>query len=136
MRNDFYSLSNWQQDQHSLSCRLSFETRHRIFEGHFPGHPIVPGVCSIAIVKEALESAVGQTLLLRESSIIKFLGLIHPDSQPTLRLSWTEHEGNFQVTASLQEGDNFLFKLIGKYEPVPTNGKLTPATSLEESKNS
>ncbi|MBS1614999.1 MAG: 3-hydroxyacyl-ACP dehydratase [Bacteroidetes bacterium] len=113
---------------------MSFDIQHRIFEGHFPGHPIVPGVCTLAIVKEALESALGKNLMLHESSVIKFLGLIHPDSRPILDLNWDEQEKYIQVTARLQEGGNMLFKLVGKYIPMQASGQPELRASLQKNK--
>jgi len=118
MQNDFYTLNDWQRTEGKLSCRLAFAPAHRIFAGHFPGNPIVPGVCTMAIVKKILEEALQQKLVLKESKGVKFLGLIDPTMSPTMSLSWNEEAGRFNATASLQDGAAALFKMSGSYVPA------------------
>ncbi len=119
MTTDFYSVSEWRQQSDSLSCRLAFDAGHRIFQGHFPGNPIVPGVCSLAILKSLLERATQHHLILRESSMIKFLGLIRPESRPTVHMNWHQENGLIAATASLLGADAPLLKLSAKYAAIP-----------------
>jgi len=65
----------------------SFESTHRIdatlraFDGHFPGAPVLPGACLLAIVLERIESvpalraALGSPLLVQQ---VKFLAPVGP----------------------------------------------------------
>jgi 3-hydroxyacyl-[acyl-carrier-protein] dehydratase len=113
--NDFYHISELEQGEGSLRCVLHFNTAHSIFQGHFPDNPIVPGVCTMAIIKELLEEAIQQKLMLKESRTVKFLGLIHPAMSPDVTLSWKEESGHISMTASLQEGTIPLFRMSGIY---------------------
>src|ERR1041384_2991215 len=115
MMNSFYSVSELEQEDGSLSCTLHYNAAHKIFEGHFPGNPIVPGVCTMAIVKEQLEKAVGHRLRLKESKTVKFLSLITPTMSPRLTVNWKEESGRITTTATLQESGTPLFKMSGTY---------------------
>lgn len=53
--NDFYTTTNVQQNDADYSCLIVFNAGHSIFSGHFPGHPVVPGVCMMEIVKELMQ---------------------------------------------------------------------------------
>jgi 3-hydroxyacyl-[acyl-carrier-protein] dehydratase len=118
MKNDFYRISAFEKSEDKLSCTLHYDAAHEIFQGHFPGNPIVPGVCTMAIVKELLEEALQQTLMLKESKTVKFLGLIDPSMSPAVSLSWKEEAGHIHATASLQDGSTALFKMSGNYVPA------------------
>jgi 3-hydroxyacyl-[acyl-carrier-protein] dehydratase len=116
MTTDLYQIKDYVEADGSITCRISYNAAHEIFKGHFPGNPIVPGVCTMAMVKALLESALQEKLLLKESPNVKFLGLITPVMSPTLSLSWKNREGDqLQVTSSLAEEGTTLFKMSGVY---------------------
>lgn len=62
-----------------LSVQIRLNPSHEIFKGHFPGNPILPGVCIVQIMKEILESQSENKLILNFTSSIKYLSFIKPD---------------------------------------------------------
>lgn len=115
MINDFYTCHDVQTGEKEYSCRLVFNPAHAIFGGHFPGNPIVPGVCMIAIVKELLEQQVVKPLMLSHAGNAKFLQIIGPGQEPMVTISWKDVEGNYQVNAVFKSDSAIMFKLDGKY---------------------
>lgn len=115
LMNDFYTVQDLQSDEGSLQCRVIYNASHAIFEGHFPGQPVVPGVCTIQMVKELLEQQLDKKLLLRSTGQVKFLQLILPDVQPEVTISWKETEQGYLVNAVLKKEAD-LFKLTGTFE--------------------
>lgn len=118
LMNDFYSIEYMQREPNSLLCKVVFNTQHDIFKGHFPGQPVVPGVCMMEMVKELLEQAVDKALWLRNAGQVKFLQLITPDVQPMINVSWNENKGSMTVNASFKSDTSDLFKLTGSFESV------------------
>lgn len=118
LMNDFYRIEYLQRDPNSISCKIAFNKQHDIFKGHFPGQPVVPGVCMMEMVKELLEQQTDQTLWLRDAGQVKFLQLITPDVQPVINISWQQEKKGFTVTASFKNDTNDLFKLTGSFEPA------------------
>lgn len=59
--------------------RLKFDAGHEIYRGHFPGHPITPGVCIIAVVRELAEQAAGRTFHVQRVRNVKFMNIIDPE---------------------------------------------------------
>ena len=115
MINDFYTCHDTESREAELSCCIVFNADHAIFKGHFPGQPVVPGVCMMEIVKELLQSTVNKPLMLRNVRSVKFLGFISPDMQPVVNVKWKEGEGGYVVTASFGLNGAALFKLDGVY---------------------
>jgi 3-hydroxyacyl-[acyl-carrier-protein] dehydratase len=72
---------------------------HPVFEGHFPGNPILPGVCTLQIAGELLSKYLDQKLLLVKSENIKFMSLVIPAENTIL---------NFEISLGKKE-DNILF---------------------------
>ena len=115
--NDFYTCHEPVANAHEFGCRIGFNEGHSIFKGHFPGNPIVPGVCMMEMVKELLQEQVKTPLLLRTSGNIKFLQLIKPDFTPHIKIEWKDaaNEG-YAVKAQLYGDGIVYFKLDGVYE--------------------
>jgi 3-hydroxyacyl-[acyl-carrier-protein] dehydratase len=60
--------------------------KHEVFKGHFPGNPIMPGVCMMQIIKELIEQITGSSLFMQSLSNVKFMALINPFITPELLL--------------------------------------------------
>jgi len=91
---------------------------HPIFEGHFPGNPILPGVCTVQIVKELLEMEVKKELMLKKAGNIKYLGFINPLATPEvhfqLALKDMAPEG-LTCAATVIAGGNVACSFKGEY---------------------
>jgi 3-hydroxyacyl-[acyl-carrier-protein] dehydratase len=61
-----------------FSVIIELNPAHEIFNGHFPGNPILPGVCMVQILKELLINYSGCKLILKNAGSIKYLSFIDP----------------------------------------------------------
>ncbi|HTN47062.1 MAG TPA: hypothetical protein VL098_11995 [Flavipsychrobacter sp.] len=112
--NDFYTLDNAHADGNSFSATIRFNAAHAIFSGHFPGQPVVPGVCMIQIVKELLEECMERKILLTQAPQVKFLQLITPETAPVLLMSWTQEKSDIVLTAGFKT-EKDLFKMSARF---------------------
>lgn len=78
------SLDNTNEQKH-LAVVLINE-KHEVFKGHFPGNPIMPGVCMMQIIKELTEQITQSSLMMQTLTNAKFMALINPEVTPELRL--------------------------------------------------
>ena len=78
------SLLETAPDRTSIRAVIMLNSTHPIFEGHFPGNPILPGVCTVQIIKEMMEASFGKPLLMTGAGNIKYLGFINPAEMPEL----------------------------------------------------
>ena len=84
---DFYKvLSEEKTGDAKYNFRILVNADHVIFNGHFPGNPIMPGVCMIQIIKELTESITRKSLIIQTLTNVKFMALINPEVNPELRL--------------------------------------------------
>lgn len=84
---DFYkviSLENTAENNYLAVILINEE--HEVFKGHFPGNPIMPGVCMMQIIKELTEQISASSLFMQSLSNVKFMALINPFNTPELRL--------------------------------------------------
>jgi 3-hydroxyacyl-[acyl-carrier-protein] dehydratase len=115
LKNDFYTCHNELAEGNQISCQVVYNAGHAIFNGHFPGNPVVPGVCMIEMVKELLQEQVQERLLLRSSGNIKFLNLITPEISPFIKIDWKKTDDGYQVKAVLNNETTVFFKFDGVY---------------------
>ena len=64
--------------------RLELLPDHPIYQAHFPGNPITPGVCIIKIIAELLECRIGRPVVLSKIVNLKFIAPISPVSDPVV----------------------------------------------------
>ena len=74
-----------------------------------PGHPVVPGVCLLQLIKECVEDIRQQKLQIAQVSSCKFLSAINPIETPHISVALTFkeiEEGTLQLQAegSVKEG--------------------------------
>ena len=60
-----------------------------VYQGHFPGYPITPGVCLVEIALELLSEQAGRPLRLTAAKNIKFTSPIIPSQGLELRFNLT-----------------------------------------------
>lgn len=84
---DFYTINSIEKsDDSNYQVTIFINKNHEVFNGHFPGNPIMPGVCMMQIIKELTEEITSSFLLLQSLSNVKFMALINPFATPDLRL--------------------------------------------------
>ena len=84
---DFYNVILKEQrtpQKHDVALRINGS--HNIFKGHFPGNPVMPGVCMMQMIKEITEGILNCSLVLQSLTNVKFMALINPDLNPDLDL--------------------------------------------------
>jgi 3-hydroxyacyl-[acyl-carrier-protein] dehydratase len=100
-----------------LEATLALEPGHPIFQGHFPGQPVVPGVCMMQVVKELLEAyALAETpTRLVHADSAKFLSLIDPRDTRSVEAELRyvrdgDIKGDIKVVARLYNETTTFFK--------------------------
>jgi 3-hydroxyacyl-[acyl-carrier-protein] dehydratase len=104
----------------SLEQRIKFIESSSIFSGHFPGNPVVPGVCQVQMVREMMEEALQKRLILEEADTVKFTHMINPFEYPEITISLNSKavsEEIFQVSAVFRDHDTIFTKFRGKFKP-------------------
>lgn len=116
--NNFYTIENITRNDNGLQSVIRFNPAHEIFTGHFPGQPVVPGVCMVQIVKEFMESATEQRLLFSKGNQLKFLQLIVPDKEEQIQvtISWKEEDNTYITNADFKKEGTAVFKLSGVFQ--------------------
>lgn len=89
--NDFFEITGYAQegDLHIFSIKIN--SKHPVFEGHFPGNPVVPGVMSMMMVRQCAEKITKRETRFENISQCKYHNVIIPDGKTlTVKLSVDE----------------------------------------------
>jgi len=113
-----YAVSEFRIEADSFSAIISFDPEHVIFKGHFPGQPVVPGVCLIHIVGKIANKISTEKIQLVKGSNIKFLQLIDPDKDPVVIIKGkyvTDNAGELNLSATISKEEALFFKFKGVF---------------------
>ena len=124
LKDDFYTITSLTTDNEMVEASLQLNPAHPIFDGHFPGQPVVPGVCMVQMIKEILETVTGRTLILKQSDHIKFLSVINPVEARQVKASvrFSERENSeLHVIASLNCEERICLKIKAVFATTTTH---------------
>jgi 3-hydroxyacyl-[acyl-carrier-protein] dehydratase len=118
LQGDFFEITNIDVTGTDVKADLVINAGHKIFEGHFPQQPVVPGVCMMQMIKEIIEQVVEKKTNLVSANEMKFLAIINPiqnnNIQATLKYT-TVIDGEITVTATLFKDEVIHFKFKGVF---------------------
>ena len=119
---DFYKILSEEKTADSkYSITILVNEKHEIFKGHFPGNPIMPGVCMIQIIKELTEKITESTLMIQTLANVKFMALINPEKNPELRLELditTTEDNLVKVKNTTYFNETVALKLSNVYKKL------------------
>jgi 3-hydroxyacyl-[acyl-carrier-protein] dehydratase len=116
---NLYTIKNMEGSGEILNASVMIMRDHPVFEGHFPGNPILPGVCTLQIAGELLSKYLDKKLLLVKSDNIKFMSLVIPDENTILSFEFSlgnkKEENIFPVKCSVTSNGVDVLKMKGSY---------------------
>jgi 3-hydroxyacyl-[acyl-carrier-protein] dehydratase len=135
--NSFYTLEAAPETTPTrVQATIRLNPDHAIFAGHFPGQPVVPGVCMLQIIKELLESAIGQRVQLATAGNVKFLAVLVPQAHAVVDVALnfeSSDDGILLSEATISAGTARFIRVqqahyATRIQPHPSaSGALRPA---------
>ncbi len=111
--NDFFTISNKEFSPTEIWAEIYINAYHKIFEGHFPNQPVVPGVCMMQMIKEILEHIIEKKTNLIEAVELKFLKVVNPFENNLINATIAyaaDENGVIKINASLYKDELVHFK--------------------------
>ena len=115
---DFCTVTGLHAAEDRWTAQLHWQADHAIFGGHFPGQPVVPGVCMVQMVQEVMEAALGRRMQLVSSASIKFLQFIDPrvNAQTVMEIKRIKEENReYNISAQISNTEKVFFKFSAVY---------------------
>lgn len=91
-----------------------------VYQGHFPGKPVAPGVCNIEMIRECAEMLVGCDLKIDTIKQCRLTAVASPSVCPKVdvKVSVAKIEGtdNYNVVASISDAERPYMELKGTFQ--------------------
>lgn len=62
LENFYKIIHRKEREDGKREIEIELNPGHALYQGHFPGQPVVPGVCTLQMIKESAEQIVSQPL--------------------------------------------------------------------------
>lgn len=116
-----YSIVKKEEDKNSYRYSVKIDFSHPVFNGHFPGNPILPGVMMCDIIKELSANILELEIKLILAKNIKFLRMIIPSKENIYNINISivkneEDNEKYNIKAVISQNENNYFKLNGDYK--------------------
>lgn len=117
-KDQFYVIVDALKSASVFSFTIRLNASHAIFEGHFPGNPVTPGVVQLEMIKELLSEALGKPVRLESLSNCKYLAVINPLTCGDLVVNidcTSLDNGSFKALVTLKNDETTFLKASGIY---------------------
>ncbi|MCG7857283.1 3-hydroxyacyl-ACP dehydratase [Flavihumibacter sediminis] len=104
-----------------FSSTVELNANHIVYTGHFPGHPVTPGVIQMQIVHELVEKHFARKLTLFTMDQAKFLTILDPTITPciTIKIEYMNTGDLLQVKAIGGWGKLVFFRMQSLFRFSP-----------------
>jgi 3-hydroxyacyl-[acyl-carrier-protein] dehydratase len=119
--NNLYSIQSLSETNQQIEATIYLMSDHDIFSGHFPGQPVLPGVCMMEMVAEVLGVYLNNSYRISGGPLIKFLRMIDPGMNPLIHLEIKYHTSDLSISTSgrIFSGPDVFMKFQLSLVPEP-----------------
>ena len=117
MLENIYGIIEEKQMPQGFQVRVKLNPQHVIYQAHFPGNPITPGVCILQMCQELIERNTGRTLQMVNAKNIKFLNILSPQlhPEPLFTVEYTEIGEGIKASVTLSDEVIVFAKISVEY---------------------
>ena len=110
--NDLFEVVESSTGEAGFITTIKLYPGHIVYVGHFPGHPVTPGVIQIQIIHEILEKHFQRNLKLIKMPQCKFLKILNPNEtwQINVRVEFATEEDILHIKAWGENGADIFFQ--------------------------
>jgi 3-hydroxyacyl-[acyl-carrier-protein] dehydratase len=113
LKDNFYAIITINIQASTANITMQLNEKHAIYNGHFPGQPIVPGACLMQMVKEIIELIMDSKLQMLRADELKFLMPVNPVNDNILHGSINyiiDDKNQINIVANFSQNSNICFK--------------------------
>lgn len=118
LKDQLYSLKALESTDNSITAQLALHANDAIYQGHFPGNPVTPGVVQLEIIKELLAHVWNSEVTLVSMATAKYLAILNPLTTPAVEVQLTlqqQEDQTWKVAAVFKSETETFTKVSGVY---------------------
>ncbi|MBQ3857448.1 3-hydroxyacyl-[acyl-carrier-protein] dehydratase [Segatella baroniae B14] len=114
--NKFYRVVSREEKDNNIVFHVELLPECDVYQGHFPGNPVSPGVCNIEMIKECVMQVVGRKLVMNKLDRCRLTAVASPSVCPTLDVTVHVEEGesSVKVLASIADAQQQYMDFKGE----------------------
>lgn len=99
----------------SATCHVALLPECKVYDGHFPGNPVCPGVCNMEMIKECACLVAGHVLRYSGIKQCRLTAIATPAVCPEVdvKVVLTERDGGYQIVGSIADDGQTYMSLKG-----------------------
>ncbi len=111
--NSLYKITSQNHSSLAGEFELALNSDHIIYQSHFPGYPITPGVIQLQIITELCGVCLDKKIRISKINRSKFIKIINPEVNKTISIaiSLTTQNHESEVDATITFGDIVFTKI-------------------------
>lgn len=119
LENNYYKINSVDKREECLNAifHLSILPDCVVYDGHFPGNPVCPGVCNIEMIRECAALLCGHDLRIRTIKQCRLVSvaspLICPEVDITINVSILD-KNRFMVVANISDAERTYLDYKGE----------------------
>lgn len=90
LKNNLFKINKIEDTDQGRKYSITLLADCKIYQAHFPGQPVTPGVCILQIAKELLEEEYGMSYEISDIKNVKFLYILSPKDDPDVVFTLTK----------------------------------------------
>lgn len=117
---DFYAVTSSTELEKEFITEIKINKNHELYEGHFPGKPVTPGVVLMQLFKEEAERRSNKKLQLATASNVKFIAVVDPSvhNHLILKSSIIFENGILELKGIATQNDVISLKINATYKII------------------
>jgi 3-hydroxyacyl-[acyl-carrier-protein] dehydratase len=116
---DLFLVQHCTTIESGFVATIELNRNHIIYQAHFPGYPVTPGVVQLQIVKELMEDFLGKKVELVAITQCKFMKILNPEATSIMDVHITfRKEDLMNVKAGGRHNQDIFFKLESAFRLI------------------
>ena len=106
LEGNFYKIDNFEQKE---DCTYSFTVtilpEHQIYKGHFPTQAVVPGVCTLTIIRECIGKIMERDISFATIKECKYVSALLPEENLRIVINITVTDSS-KIRVQVERADS------------------------------
>lgn len=117
--NQFYKVLKEESDGQQGTYTVAILPDCNVYDGHFPGNPVCPGVCNIETIKECAIRLTGKELRIKTIKQCRLTAIASPAVCPEVTIAITAiptNESTYTIQATVKDTQQTYMEYKGTME--------------------
>ena len=106
LKDTYYKLISYNNDGETDLFEIDLLADHPVYDGHFPGMPVSPGVCNMQMINDCASLAVRKNLIIENISVCRLSAVMSPVDNPKVYIKIKNDktaDDSYKINATIED---------------------------------